>query len=91
MAEGKRYKVAVKVVSQKGFCANNHKVGDEWVIGGTTPAGICLSAFDVICPYIWVLMCGGALPWESDPDIATNIACSDAKNPVVFELRRLRE
>jgi len=35
-------------------------------------------------------MYGGAFPWESDPDVA-RAACPDADNPVVFELRRLRE
>ena len=88
MAE--RYDVAIRVISQKGTCAYEHKVGDEWVIGGTTPAGICLSAFDVIYPCIRVLMFGGSFPWESDSDVAT-VACPDAENPVVFQLRRLRK
>ena len=44
MAES--YDVAVKVVSQKGTCGNGHKVGDEWIIKGKTPEGICLSAFN---------------------------------------------
>ena len=88
MAE--RYDIAVKVVSQKGTCAHEHKVGDEWVISGKTPEGICLSAFNAMLPNIRVLMFGGAFPWENDPDITT-IACPDAENPVVFELRRLRK
>jgi len=87
MAEG--YDVVARVISQKGTCAAEHKVGDEWVIGSKTPAGICLSAFDVMHPCIRVLMFGGSFPWETDPDIAT-VACPDAENPVVFELRRLR-
>jgi len=88
MAEG--YDVVARVISQKGTCAAEHKVGDEWVIGSKTPAGICLSAFDVIYPCIRVLMFGGAFPWETDADVAT-VACPDAENPVVFELRRLRK
>ena len=91
MAERKRYKVAVKIVSQEGTCARGHKVGDEWIIGETTPGGICLAAFNDLFPYLWVLTWGGAFPWTSDVDIVSNIACSDAKNPVVFELRRIRE
>ncbi len=85
-----RYEVAVKVISQKGTCANEHKVGDEWVIGAKTSAGICLSAFNALYPDLRVLMFGGALPWESDPD-ACRKACPDAENPVVFQLRRLRK
>jgi uncharacterized repeat protein (TIGR04076 family) len=99
MAERKRYKVAVKVVSRKGDCAY-HKVGDEWIIGHTkpeggigitTPEGICLFAFQSLLPAIWTLVYGGSFLWDTDPDVIPNEACPDAKNPVVFELRRIRE
>ena len=86
MAES--YKVVVKVISQKGTCALEHKVGQEWVVEEKTPAGICLSAFNAVLPNIQVLMYGGAFPWEDDPDFAICV-CPDAENPVVFELRRL--
>ena len=85
-----RYEVGVKIISQKGSCAYEHKVGEEWVIGAKTPEGICLSAFNAMYPQIRVLMFGGAFPWEADPDVST-VACPDSKNPVVFELRRLRK
>jgi len=88
MAE--RYEVLVKVISQRGTCEHQHKVGDEWVIGNTTPAGICLGAFDTMYPYALTLMTGGSFTWSSDPDVAT-LACPDPENPVVFELRRLRK
>ena len=88
MAE--RYEVVARVVSQKGTCAAEHKVGDEWVIGSKTPEGICLSAFNALFPNARVLMFSGAFPWETDPDVTT-VACPDAANPVVFELRRLRK
>jgi len=83
-----RYDVLVKVVSQKGKCEQEHKVGEEWVLGKKTPSGICFSAFQSLSPSARVLMFGGSFPWESDPDVST-IACPDAENPVVFELRRL--
>ena len=86
-----RYHVAIKVISQTGNCGNKHKVGEEWVIKDKkTPGGICLGAFIDLLPATRVLMFGGALPWETDPDVA-HIACPDANNPVVFELRRLRK
>ncbi|MFC2013503.1 TIGR04076 family protein [Chloroflexota bacterium] len=88
MAES--YKVSIKVKSQKGTCAYKHNVGDQWVVDGKTPEGVCLSAFDALFPSLRVLMYGGAFPWEEDPDVTT-AACPDAANPVVFELRRLRE
>lgn len=86
MAE--RYKVLVKVVSQKGTCKREHYVGEEWVIETKTPEGICISAYNSFYPHLRVLMFGGSFPWSSDPDTAL-VACPDPKNPVVFELRRL--
>ena len=88
MAE--RYDVVARVVSQKGTCAAEHKVSDEWVIGAKTPEGICLSAFNAMLPNARVLRFGGSFPWAADPDVST-VACPDAANPVVFELRRLRK
>ena len=85
-----RYDVLVKVISQEGFCANGHKVGDEWVVGGKTPEGICLAAFNSLYPNARVLMFGGVFPKKPDPDIAT-ATCPDGKNPVTFEMRRLRK
>ena len=84
------YDVLVKVISQKGTCAAEYKVGDEWVIGSKSPEGICLSAFHTMLTHARVLRFGGTFPWSEDPDTAT-IACTDAQNPVVFELRRLRK
>ena len=88
MAE--RYKISIEVVSQKGECVLEHKVGDQWVVERKTPEGMCLSAFNALFPSLRVLMFGGAFPWEDNPDVTT-VACPDAVNPVVFELRRLRE
>ena len=88
MAES--YDVAVKVVSQKGTCGAKHKVGDEWIIKGKTPEGICLSAFNSLFLSAQILGFGGVFPWESNPDVTT-VACPDAENPVVLELRRLRK
>ena len=83
-------KVRVSVVSQKGTCAAEHKVGDQWVIDTKTPEGICLSGFYALLPNLRILRYGGSFPWATDPDVTT-VACPDAANPVVFELRRLPE
>lgn len=85
----KTFDVMVTVKDQKGFCGHGHKVGDSWVISGKTPAGICLSAFAAILPAVRTYAMGGSHPWESDPD-ATYLACQDAANPVVFEIRRIQ-
>ena len=86
MAE--RYDVAVKVEYQKGTCSREHKVGEEWVIGGKTPEGICLEAFNALFPHLQVLMFGGSFPWGTEPSVTLE-ACPDPNNPVVFELRRV--
>ncbi len=87
---GNVYKVSIKVVSQNGTCLENHKVGDEWIVkDGKIPGGICLSAFISLGGDLRVMRYGGSFPWRSDPETA-QIACPDAGNPTVFELRRLR-
>ncbi len=86
---GKRYDVKVKVISQKGTCVYEHKVGDEWIVSGKSPAGLCLFALHGMYPSIRGLMFGAVYPWAADPDTA-QVACPDGENPVVFELRRLK-
>ena len=85
-----KYPVRIKVISQKGTCVREHKVGDEWVMNGGIPGGMCPEAFHAIYPNARILMFGGAFPWESDPDVTTR-ACSDGQNPVIFELTRIKE
>ncbi len=84
------YNVAVKVISQKGHCGAEHKVGEEWVMGQKTPEGLCIAAFNAMLPSARVFMFGGNFPWATNPDVVT-VACPDAENPVVFELKRLRK
>ncbi|HLB12355.1 MAG TPA: TIGR04076 family protein [Dehalococcoidia bacterium] len=87
---GGSYPVRITVVSQQGHCDAGHKVGDSWLIDeNKTPGGICLGAFNPLAPNVRVLRFGGEYPWAEDKD-ATTIACPDAVNPVVFEVRRLR-
>ncbi len=85
----KKYEVKASVILQKGFCGAGHKVGDEYTVGSTTPGGVCLAAFNALYSAVRVLQYGGTFPWSEDPDTA-QVACPDAANPVVFELRRIR-
>ena len=84
------YDVRVTVVSQKGHCGAEHKVGDQWTVSGKTPDGICLAAFNALYPNLRALRFGGTFPWGADPDTSL-VACPDGENPVVFELQRLKE
>jgi len=79
--------VIAKVISQKGTCEAQHKVGDEFVIGQQTPPNMCSWAFCSLFPFAQVLQFGGAFPWEQDSN-KTTVACPDPENPVVFELTR---
>ncbi len=86
----KIHKVVAKVISQTGRCDAGHKVGDEWVLGPKTPEGICTGAYHAMNSNAFLLITGAPMPWGGDPDVAT-VACPDANNPVVFELRRIRK
>jgi len=80
-------KVVARVISQKGCCSAGHKVGEEFIMEDHVSPGICTWAFYAIFPFMAVLQYGGTFPWEKDPG-KTTVACPDAENPLVFELRR---
>jgi len=81
--------VQVTVKSQKGKCAVGHKVGDKVVFDGKSVKGnICYSALMVLLPKVYAMRYGAEFPWAEDKDAICN-ACPDAKNPVVFEIRRI--
>jgi uncharacterized repeat protein (TIGR04076 family) len=82
--------VKVEIISQSGVCPNGHKVGDSWIVEHVTPGGMCIAAFAAICPMLETLEFGGGLAWHADPHVL-ELACPDAKNPVVFRLSRLSE
>ena len=79
--------VIARVISQKGECSAGHREGDEFLIGQTTPIGLCSWAFCSLFPFASVLQSGGSFPWEESED-STIVACPDPENPLVFELRR---
>ena len=84
------YKIRATIVSVGERCAQGHTVGQSWEMEGKTPAGICLSAVGSLMPRLTALRFGAEFPFAPDKDTVT-VACPDAKNPVVFELRRIRE
>jgi uncharacterized repeat protein (TIGR04076 family) len=84
------YNIEITVVSQKGKCGVGHKVGDKWIVGSTTPDGICLSAYHSMESIIDVLKFGGTFPWDENTDISGAV-CPDPANPVVFQIKRLKK
>ena len=83
------YKIVARVVSVKGECGFNHKVGDEVVFDGETIKGrVCLSALYSFLPKVFALRYGAEFPWLEDKNVSIH-ACPDPHNPVVFEIRRV--
>lgn len=84
-------KVIARVVRQEGHCTFGHQVGDEVVFDGERVRGrVCLHALYSFLPKVFAMRYGARFPWLDDPDVSTS-ACPDARNPCVFEIRRLRE
>jgi len=54
--------VIAKVISQKGTCNAQYKVGDESVVSGKTPPNHCPAAYCSLFPSIRVLEYGGSFP-----------------------------
>jgi len=85
------YKIIAKVISQQGHCAAGHQVGDEVVFDGLTIQGnICIHALYSMLPKVFAMRYNAQFPWAQDPDVATH-ACPDAYNPLIFEIRRVKE
>ena len=91
------FRVVLKITSVKGKCNAGHQVGQEFDLSkpftlGITEDGraLCPSAFHAAFPAWRVLRFGGAAPWEEDKDRYL-VACPDPLNPLIMELRRIRD
>ena len=59
--------------------------------GETIQGRICLSALYSFMPKVFAMRFGADFPWlKENKDVSTH-ACPDAFNPVVFEIRRIRD
>jgi uncharacterized repeat protein (TIGR04076 family) len=77
------YRVEVKVISQQGTCHFGHQVEIQ--------GRICLSALYSFLPKVFAMRYGADFPWLKDNKDVSTHACPDAYNPVVFEIRRIRD
>ena len=84
------YDISIKLVGKdkEDPCSQGHKVGDEWFLKDRTPVSMCPSAYRDIYTTILVLMYGGQLPWQSDPDVCIEI-CPELNVGNRFEIRRI--
>ena len=88
--EGKVTAVTAKVISQKGTCVFGHKVGDTARITEAGVEGrICIHALYSMFPAAFAMLYDVKFPWLSDAEKKTH-PCTDAQNPVVFELTKVR-
>ena len=90
------FKVVMKIHSVKGICEAKHHEGQEFDLSGEvtlgltgSPKGICPVLYYAIFPNFRVLRFGGAFPWEEEG--VAHVACPDPFNPVVAQLRRVKE
>lgn len=81
--------VRITLLSQLRGCPNGHRVGDQWVVAGKTPAGMCLGAFNSLLPYLTALRFGADFPW-SEPGEVT-LCCPDPEVVNTFKLERVEE
>jgi uncharacterized repeat protein (TIGR04076 family) len=84
----KHYGVKVTLVSQMKKRPAGHKVGDEFIVGNKTPAGMCMGAFCSLVPYIQVLKFGRSFFWEKQEGTGT-MCCPDPKVVNTFRLERI--
>lgn len=82
-----KVKIRITRILEKGECPLGHKAGEKFIYPEDR-GKICASAMHSIFPAVRVLQFGGSFPWEDDPDHAV-VCCPDAKNPVVFDLKRV--
>lgn len=84
------FTIVATVIRQEGHCAAGHTVGDQVIFDGLTVQGkVCIHALYSFLPKVFAMRYGANFPWLDDQDLATH-ACPDARNPVVFEIRRMR-
>ena len=90
MADSKVTAVTAKVISVKGECGFGHKAGDTVRISESGVEGkICIHALYSMFPAAFAMLYDAKFPWLQDPDRKTH-PCTDAANPVVFELTKIR-
>jgi uncharacterized repeat protein (TIGR04076 family) len=83
--------VKAKVISVKGTCGNGHKVGDVVTFTESGVEGhICIHALYSMLPAVFAMLYDVKFPWLENPEKKTH-PCTDAANPVVFEIEKVRE
>ena len=81
---GQPVRVEIVRILEAGTCPVGHSVGEAWeIVDGSTPEGMCGSAWNSIQPFVMSLRYGGTFPWSGEREV--ELTCPDAANPVVFK------
>ena len=75
----------VRILADKFKCS---KVGDSFVLGPRTPAGMCARAFAAVYPASLAMRFAEKISWESE-DGSMEITCPE--QDVVYRLTRMKE
>jgi len=68
----------------------NHKTGDEIIIDENGVHGkICIHALYSLLPKAFSMLYDANFPWLKEGENPKH-ACPDGKNPVIFELERIK-
>ena len=78
----------VRITVKSGTCSGAiHAPGQEFEVDETTPAGICLGAWESISASVNTLLYGGNFPWEKEKGVAT-VHCPDPDG-IILEIKRV--
>jgi uncharacterized repeat protein (TIGR04076 family) len=84
----------IQLTVKGGTCTNQiHDLDQVFTIEAgfapTTPAGICVHAWNALAPYIMALILDGRFAWEKD-GLATTVCCPDPHG-ITWEVRRVED
>ena len=77
----REYAVRMKIESIAGGCPKGHQVGEEYLVEGRTPEGICLGSFNSCMPYLTALRFGASFHWEQVEGTITHHRLSGPRQP----------
>lgn len=78
----------IRITIKGGKCQGQiNNRGQVFMVGDTTPEGMCTGAWMAVAPYVMALQYGSNFPWEPEEGYAL-VHCPDPKG-ITLELRRV--
>ena len=82
-----KYRVFIEVLGIEKNCMWGHRVGGRCEVDAFNIGGICGALYEVVYPFINLLLAGGSMPWEGDKNIIHG-ACPDPYDLLSYRLIR---